>query len=364
MKKNKVQNRKNERRNHKNKERELRRKKQFQYNKEKKSVGVRKLWSIPQPEEHTFEGRGYKNLYHFTTGMNLPLILKNGVIFGDVMTDKFDGFNTPNLTTQNVYHLPSNVSQSFNSSVQNKVISQRGGYYRLTIKCPTDPDKLINYGWFDKTYCKGINRKITETNSSHFGDLWEQFIYLGHITPSMITEVKVWNNETKYWDRPRKKEKEDLCLEYENSKFRYKFHNKPSQLRLTGLQFKDYTGMVEKFHSENDHKDMWKDLYELSDVICKIFTTPQFKDQLRKPYEFYKKKVFESFNRQDQEGMNNLIHGIIMTFNNLCDGFKNDEGRKVPISKIDPEEWGNKMRKTHEDFINYVTGQPQLSSNI
>ena len=355
MKKNKVQNRKNERRNHKNKERELRRKKQFQYNKEKKSVGVRKLWSIPQPEEHTFEGRGYKKLFHYTTGDNLPLILKNGVIFGDVVTDKFDGFNTPNLTTQNVFHLPSNVKKN--------ELSKRSGYYRLTIKCPTDSDKLINYGWFDKTYCKGLNHKITETNPSHFGDLGKQYIYLGHITPSMIKEVKVWNNETKYWDRPRKKEKEDLCLEYENKPYRYDFHHFPSQLRLTGLQVKDYTGMVEKFHSENDHKDMWKDLYELSDLICKVFTTPRFKDQLRKPYEFYKKKVFESFNRQDQEGMNDLIHGVITTFNSLCDGFRNEEGKKVSFSKIDPEEWGNKMRKTHEDFINYVTGQPLLSSN-
>ena len=44
---------KKERRNIKNKKRELRRRKQVQHNQEKKCR--KRLWSIPQPEEYTFD---------------------------------------------------------------------------------------------------------------------------------------------------------------------------------------------------------------------------------------------------------------------------------------------------------------------
>ena len=74
---------KKEKRNLKNKKRELRRKKEFQHNQESKCL--KRLWSTPQPEEYTFDGRGHKKLFHYTTGDNLPSILKYGVIFGDVM---------------------------------------------------------------------------------------------------------------------------------------------------------------------------------------------------------------------------------------------------------------------------------------
>jgi hypothetical protein len=331
---NKVQNRNKERRNHKNKERELRRKKQVQHNQEKKNG--KKLWSIPQPEEYTFDSRGYKKLFHYTIGDNLPPILKYGIIFGDVMTDNFDGFNTPNLTTENQYHNPSNRPESH--------FDKQGDYYRLTIKCQTDPKKLINYGWFDKTYCKGINRNLTSQDPSHYGDIDKQYIYLGHITPSMIVEVKVWNNKTQYWDRPRKKEKEDLCLEYENKPYKHDFQYLPSQLRICGFQFNDFTGMVKKYHLENDHKDVWKDLYELSDFLCEIFKSHSNIRRYRKPILQYKKNVMKLLHNGTQDCINNLIYKVMDTFNMVV-------GKS---HQIDPYVFGDKIRKKHEVFDGWV----------
>ena len=46
---------------------------------------LKKLFSIPQPEEYSYESRGYQNLYHYTFGDRIPSILKYGVIIGDVM---------------------------------------------------------------------------------------------------------------------------------------------------------------------------------------------------------------------------------------------------------------------------------------
>jgi hypothetical protein len=317
---------KNEKRNLKNKKRELRRKKEFQHNQEKKCL--KKLWSIPQPKEYTFEGRGYLNLYHYTFGDNISSILKYGIIFGDVMTDYLDGFNSPNLTTENHFHSPSNTPVSHHE--------KRDKLYRLNIKCPTNSNKLINYGWFDRTYCKGINFKQTSTNPSFLGDLDKQYIYLGHIDPSMITGIKGWNKQTKCWERFRRQEKEDLCQEYESLKFKHKsIFPFPDFVRICGYRSNDYTGMVKKYYEETDHKDVWKDLYVLSDYII----DQGFNDH------GYKIRVLQ----QVMGGVSYIESGrivsiVIETYN-----------RVVSVSKrIDPEKFSYRLNKTIEEYVTWM----------
>ena len=317
---------KKEKRNLKNKKRELRRKKEFQHNQEKKCL--KKLWSIPQPKEYTFEGRGYLNLYHYTFGDRISSILKYGIIFGDVMIDYMDGFNCPNLTTENHFHSPSNTSVSD--------IEKRDKLYRLTIKCPTNSNKLINYGWFDRTYCGGRNLKTVSDNTSLNGDLDKQYIYLGLIDPSMITGIKGWNKQTKSWERFRRQEKEDLCQEYESLKFKHKsIFPFPDFVRICGYRSNDYTGMVKKYYEETDHKDVWKDLYVLSDYII----DQGFNDR------GYKIRVLQ----QVMGGVSYIESGrivsiVIETYN-----------RVVSVSKkIDPEKFSYRLNKTIEEYVTWM----------
>ena len=327
--KNKVQHLKKERRNLKKKERELKRRQDFQYYQYQKSE--KKLWSIPQPEEHTFDGRGYKKLFHFTTENHLPPILKSGVIFGDVVTGQLKGFNTPNLTTENEYHNPSSKSEG---------ILDQNNFYRLTINCPKDKEKLINYGWFDKTYCKGVNHNLTEQDPSKYGNMGKQYIYLGHITTSMIEEVKVWNSKTEYWDVPKKKEIDDLCFEYDNLTYSYKFHHLPSQLRTSGLVFDDYTGKVIQFQKENDHKELYKDFYMLTDYICKTLKGKRLTNYRRWVIDYVQKSQKENSNFTIED----LIKGVVETYNSIVD--END--------KLDQNEYLTKMRYNFQRFDEWV----------
>ena len=316
-------------------ERELRRNKQFQYNQEKKSGG---LWSIPQPEEYTFDARGYKKLFHYTSGDNLYSILKYGIILGGINVNDQEKFNAPCLTTENEFHNPSLRPE--------KELGQMGdGYYRLTIKCPTDADKLINHGWFDKTYSNNLIRGVNSKNNGT-GNVDNQYFYLGDINPSMIKEIKVWNSKTHYWDRPRKKEKEDLCLEYENKPYKHDFQYLPSQLRICGFQFNDYTGMVKKFHLENDHKDVWKDLYVLSDTLCEVFKSSSIKNQYRDFIPKYKNNVLWLFGNRSSDGsIDKLIYVVVETYNMLV-------GKS---QKINIYEYCEKMRMTLDNFSKYVS---------
>ena len=318
---------KKEKRNLKNKKRELRRKKEVQ-NKQEKRMVLKKLFSIPQPEEYSYESRGYQNLYHYTFGDRIPSILKYGVIIGDVMTGVLSGFNTPNLTTENHFHNPSQKPVSHHE--------KRDKEYRLTIKCPTNSKKLINYGWFDRTYCGGINLKTTSDNPSLNGDLDKQYIYLGHIDPSMITGIKGWNKQTKCWERFRRQEKEDLCQEYESLKFKHKsIFPFPDFVRICGYRSNDYTGMVKKYYEETDHKDVWKDLYVLSDYII----DQGFNDH------GYKIRVLQ----QVMGGVSYIESGrivsiVIETYN-----------RVVSVSKrIDPEKFSYRLNKTIEEYVTWM----------
>ncbi len=143
------------------------------------------MWSIPQPEVHTFEGRGYENLYHFTYGDKLYDIFKYGIIFGDVIVDMFDGFNTPNLTTEGRYHCPPKQQTSPEWFVK------RGGLIRLSVNCPKDPKKLINYGWFDTVYCNGITKSTNLGNEERFGDIDKQYFYNSN---GEIIKIETWKD--------------------------------------------------------------------------------------------------------------------------------------------------------------------------
>ena len=245
--------------------------------KHRKRIILRKrLWKIPQPEEFTLDGKGFKNLYHFTKESNLHSIMEYGIIFGDVILSTWDGLNAPNLTTESRFHNPANAGMD-NLDYE--------GYYRFTVKCPTDGDKLFNYEWFDKTYCLNINRNtirgINERNSvnkrmigNYNGNIDKQYIYKGHITPKMIKEVCRWNKETQYWDRVKKKELNGICSFYEKLPFNNMIINSSrdyvpfSKTRIYGHQLTDdTTGMVVKYHQKTDHKEVCKKLYELTDWI-------------------------------------------------------------------------------------------------
>ena len=313
--------------------------KQFQNHQKCKT----RSWSIPQPEEYTFDGRGYKNLYHFTVKSHIPTILKYGIIFGDVCVSQYEGFNAPNLTTENQYHNPAS-----NPYLDDEDKHDTHSYYRLTIKCPKDADKLINYGWFDKTYCKGFNYKVVSKDKIR-GNLDKQYIYLGHIIPSMITEIKVWNKETQYWDRPRNKETDDLYLEYENLPYSHKHHYGMDQLRMGGLRLNDYTGMVKQFYAENDHKDIWKDIYVLSDYIIDFYITHrvQVKGQGGSALLHFTKNVLHGLRGGDTESVNSVIYGVVHTYNQIVD----------KSHQINPTDFGKKLKKKIKEFDEWLDEQ-------
>ena len=322
--KNKIMRLKKEKRNLKNKRKELRRKKEVQ-NKQEKRMVMKRLWSVPQPEEYSFESRGYQNLYHYTFGDRLPSILKYGVILGDVMTDFVNGFNSPNLTTESHHHNPSHKPVSLHE--------QREGVYRLTINCPTDSKKLINYGWFDRTYCGGLNLKTVSDNTSLNGDLDKQYIFLGHIDPSMISGIKGWNKQTKSWERFRRQEKEDLCQEYESLKYKHKSVLPfPDFVRICGFSSNDYTGMVKKYYEETDHKDVWKDLYVLSDHIVDEGLNDKS----------YKVRILQqvSIGGKSDSDIRNIVNIVFETYN-----------RNVSVSKrIDPNKFTYRLNKSLDEF--------------
>ena len=213
---------------------------------------------------------------------------------------------------------------------------KKNDYYRLTIKCPTEKEKLINYGWFDKTYCRGVNIKLTSQDPSIYGEIFNQYIYLGHITPSMITEVKVWNKKTKYWDRPKKKEIDDMCFEYKNLTFNRKFHHLPSQTRMCGFLMNDYTGKVIQFQKENDDKELYKDLYVLTDYICKTLKGRELMDYR----EFVLTTIVHC--QRDVNYFNILINGVFKIYNHFVD--TNEKLDQTDLKKIQDriykfEEW-------------------------
>ena len=238
-------------------------------------VNGKKIGSLKQPYEHTFDGKGYKKLFHFTHDFNMGRILKHGIVKGRCnMNYSDEAINVPFLTTKNYHHDPA-FNPYFGVSDHD--------YYRLTVNVPTDADKLINYKWFDINYA---NKYWSKSNSELSRDIEKQYIYLGRITPEMITEVKVWNKETHYWDRLRRSEKEKLIAGHENSSrlfpeefFASSDNYRPCPTRLDGTDVnRDITGYMHQMHKEEDWKDRWEHLFIMTDYLYKTLKGAELVD--------------------------------------------------------------------------------------
>ena len=318
----------------------------------------KKLWTIPQPEVHTFEGRGYENLYHFTYGDRLNDIFKYGIIFGDVMVNHFDGFNSPNLTTEGRYHNP---PHSNNSPKQSFI---RGGVIRLTVNCPKDPKKLINYGWFDTVYCNGISKRSNVRISKDGGDIDHQYIYLGHIDHSMIGGVNVWNRNSKSWGRLRKHEIDSLCKEFEELPYKDKLRGQPNQLRMSGLQLDDQTGQLKQYYSENDNKNIYRCFYKISDFLCNSFKHSPLKNKVSlRSYRMFILNWVHEGRSERLSGMIELLNYLIHLYNNIV-----PESKQLDPNSIIEEfcyeflEWGKWLDQIEKDSTEDYEEQLKLVS--
>ena len=261
---------------------------------------IPKLWTIKQPDDLRFRCDGQVDLFHFTKKDNLVDILKYGIIFGDIIINQLEGFNAPNLTSESQFHDPGHRSKPLYES------ETKNDYnIRLTIRCDAEK-KIINYGWFDKTYCgslhRNMNRRLEGIKSTYFGDIDKQYIYKRHITPDMIESIYTWNEENQDWVSMTQQDINDICKKYKD------LPSKPRtgirQLRVTGLVFNDYTGMVKTYFVENDYKETYQHLYKYSDYICDNLTGTS----LRK----YRKKAFYFLHR---EMIEELIYFIMKRYN-------------------------------------------------
>ena len=312
-----------------------------------------KLWSIPQPYAHTFEGRGYESLYHFTCGDKLNDILKYGIIFGDVHMRDDEGFNAPCLTTEGHRHNPMLFRE------ESVPFSVREGLIRLTVETPKDQENLINLGWFDAVYChKYIRDGFASQGKNHkkYGDIDKQYFYKGHIKPSMITGIKIWDEESKEWKRIRKSEKERICSKYENAKYPLT-ETPPNQLRILGYQLHDYTGMVNQYNYENHSKDIFSDFYELSDFICGASQQFGKNPEIVEFFSLYKKSLMEIFgkNNFNLEDMVTVLDAIVYYFNYLIKGLRmKDDGGEIPFDEIDIDEYGMRFLEKYKEYREWL----------
>ena len=312
-----------------------------------------KLWSVPQPHEHTFEGRGYESLYHFTCGDRLNDILKYGIIFGDVLMRDDEGFNAPCFTTEGHRHNPMFFPE------ESLPFSVRDGLIRLTVESPKDQDNLINLGWFDSVYC---HKYIKDGYGSHgklhkkYGDIDKQYFYKGHIEPSMISGIKIWDEETKKWERLRKTDKEKICSKYENATYPL-IQEQPNFLRIVGFQHNDYTGMVHKYNYENADKEIFQDFYVLSDFFCFVIQQNMEVPQVLEIYSAYKKTMMERFENDNftWEDMIEVLLDIIHFYNLILKGVRfKDEKEGFPLEEIEWEEYAKKFGKKYMDYRKWL----------
>ena len=317
-----------------------------------------KLWSVPQPHEHSFEGMGYESLYHFTCGDRLNDILKYGIIFGDCLMRDDDGFNAPCFTTEGHKHNPMFFPE------ETTPFSIREGLIRLTVESPKDQDNLINLGWFDSVYCHkyikhGYGSKGKRLHQK-YGDIDKQYFYKGHIEPSKITGIKIWDEETKKWERLRKPDKERICSKYENAKYPL-MTEQPNQLRIMGFQHNDYTGMVHKYNYENADKDIFQDFYVLSDFICWVIQQNMDVPQVVEIYSAYKKSMMESFEKTNftWDDIIEVLLDIIHFYNLLLKGVRykdEEEGelKEFPLKEIEWEEYTKKFIKKYGEYRKWL----------
>ena len=80
-------------------------------------------------------------LFHFTKKMYLSSIMKNGIIFGDVMTNYKEGVNCPNLTSQGFHHDPSSfLGNKRDYSIEDEHFK----YLRLVLKIKEGDESIID----------------------------------------------------------------------------------------------------------------------------------------------------------------------------------------------------------------------------
>jgi len=313
-----------------------------------------KLWSIPQPHVHSFEGRGYESLYHFTCGDRLNDILKYGIIFGDVLMRDDEGFNAPCFTTEGHKHNPMFFPE------ERFPFSVRDGLIRLTVESPKDQDNLINLGWFDSVYC---HKYIKDGYGSQgkrlhqkYGDIDKQYFYKGHIEPSKISGIKIWDEKTKKWERLRKTDKEKICSKYENATYPLTLEQ-PNFLRIVGFQHNDYTGMVHKYNYENAHKDIFQDFYVLSDFFCFVIQQNMEVPQVLEVYSAYKKTMMERFDKENftWEDILEVLLDIIHFYNLILKGVRfKDEKEGFPLEEIEWEEYAKKFAEKYGDYRKWL----------
>ena len=97
----------------------------------------------------------------------------------------------------------------------------------------------------------------------------------------------------------------------------------------------DYTGMVKKYFEETDHKDVWEDVYSLSDYIV----DKGFNDT------FYKIRILQQvMGRESNLETQNVINIVFETYN-----------RNVSVSKrIDPDKFTYRLNKTLDEFETWL----------
>lgn len=309
----------------------LKRKNQKNLKRKKMKQALRarpKLWSVPVPK-HNLRAIGNKvRLYHFTKMFHLGSLMTHGLIFGDVIgNNDFDGvignknlkrgYNAPNLTSENKCHNPSNIPKELMQD-----------YVRLEVYFDENDRNIIPMGWFDRTYCGGINKMLIDSlnlQGKQNGDINTHYLYKGAINPSMIKKISVWNEETGYWDRLSKTKILEIINSQSQNTLTYKGVDffTIDHLRIMGSTLNDWTGKVREFYAKTDDREVLQPLYELTDFINDNLKGRQLLDFQR---------YVEDCLHGKSINLDRMFQFIALTYNKIS---------KEPVGK----EWGDNLRE-------------------
>ena len=297
-----------------------------------------KLWSVPIPK-HTLPQIGGKvRLYHYTPIANVGSIMTHGLIKGDVLGDNYGvrNWNAPNLTSENTFHNPAN--RTITKEVED-------GYIRLEIYFEETDENIVPFGWFDRTYCNGLNRKVIRTanqEGQNNGNIETQYLYKGFISPKMIKKISVWNEDTGYWDRLSQTQIKELVKEYSLPKLSFcgKNYITYDWLRMCGHSLNDWTGKIEAFYEKTDEYEVFSPLYELTDFInnhLKGSRLGEYKMTVQKM--MFERKIEQAFQH------------IIKTYNKLSNN---------PVG----EEWSENLRTRQKTWGKFYSGNPEYQKKV
>ena len=116
--------------------------------------------------------------YHFTSEANLPDIMEQGIIYGDVPTSPEGGFQAPWLTIDG------------DEDQQGWTMGGIKTQVRLTIEIPDDEDDKT-WPWLELAKAAGTpDWWLDALNQSGGGGQDDWFVYLGVIKPEWITDVE------------------------------------------------------------------------------------------------------------------------------------------------------------------------------